>query len=177
MTRRTLSTGLTFAGWILLSVTSFAQTTPWERVRFIEPGRKIEVRQQSGKAVTGKFEGMTDQGIQVRQDKNVVAIRQEEVRSVALVIGKSRSTKSAIGFGVTAGILGGIVGAACASKSGCGEDAWAALIGIPLYSAMVAGICALFPPHKEFVYKAEGAPQPAAVKPRRGFQKFRGYGQ
>lgn len=152
----TLHTGVFLLSVIGTPFLCLAQDNAWERLRQVSPGRKVEVRQVSGEAITGKFESLSDREIKVmRGDGKAMAVPRDSVNTVALVIGKSRGKKAAIGAGITAGALGGIFAAACAS-GGCDDEYFAlgALISIPFWSGVAGGISALFPPHKEVIYAA-----------------------
>ena len=38
--------------------TCFAQVDPWDRVKLVEPGKKLAVKLHSGRSVNGKMEGL-----------------------------------------------------------------------------------------------------------------------
>jgi hypothetical protein len=105
--------------------TCFAQVDPWERVKLVEPGKKLSVKLHSGRSVNGKMETWSTDGVAVRQGKDrVVQVKKSDVAQVAMVMGMSRGRKAAWAGGITGGTVGGIVGGVCAAY-GCegGEGA------------------------------------------------------
>ena len=105
-------------GWQLC----LAQVDPWERVKLIEPGKKVQVKLLSGKTLNGKMEAWSAEGLRVRQGKDKdVPVAKSAVTRVALVTGMSRGRKAAWAGGITGGIIGGLSGVACAS-GGCDGD-------------------------------------------------------
>lgn len=138
--------------WILFPIAATGQSNSWERMQQIEPGRNVEVARNAGKPVYGKFHSSDGAEVKVSQDGGkIVAIPKTEVKSLALVIGKSRSTKFAIGFVAGAAGFGSLMGASCAS--GCEAEALVVgVIGTPVVGMIAGGIAALFPPHREIVY-------------------------
>jgi hypothetical protein len=127
----------------------------WDNLRNLQAGRKVEVRQTSGKKISGRFESASDVAITVQVGRETRSIPREQVASLSLVIGKSRGTKAAIAGGVTGGVLATMVGISCAANNGCEDGMEYVIIGIPMYSGVAAGIAALFPPHREVVYSAQ----------------------
>lgn len=83
---------------------SAAPSDSWEGVRLIEPGKSVHVRLLSGKAVKGKVESWSSEGLQLRQS-----------RGVSFVAGMSRGRRvgwaawigGGAGFALGAGICGG----------------------------------------------------------------------
>jgi len=136
--------------------TCFAQDDPWERVKLVEPGKKLAVKLHSGRSVNGKMETWSADGVAVRQGKDrVVQVKKSDVAQVAMVSGMSRARKASYAFLITGGITGGLTLAACAS-TGC-EQPYAGLAALGyagFFGAIAAGIAALFPPHKEVLYTA-----------------------
>ncbi len=138
---------------ILLSSLLSAQSG-WDALRNIQAGRKVEIRQTSGKKVSGRFQSASNAAVAVHAGRETRSIPREEVASVSLVIGKSRGAKAAIAGGVTGGVLATMVGISCGANNGCEEGTEGVLIGIPGLAAIAAGIAALFSPHREVVYSA-----------------------
>ena len=139
--------------------TCFAQIDPWERVKLVEPGKKLSVKLHSGRSVNGKMETWSADGVAVRQGKDrVVQVKKSDVAQVAMVMGMSRGRKAAWAGGITGGAVGGIVAAACAAY-GCegGEGAAVVAASVVIYGGIAAGIAALIPPHKEVLYAAPGS--------------------
>ncbi len=140
-------------GWQLC----LAQVDPWERIKLIEPGKKVQVKLHSGQNVNGKMEAWNTDGLSVRQGKDrVVQAAKSDVAKVAMVGGMSRGRKAALAGGIVGGALGGLMAAACASpNSNC--DVPPALMfasGAILFGGIAAGIAAIFPQHKEVIYTA-----------------------
>ncbi len=133
---------------------SFAQVGPWDRVKLIEPGKKVEVRLHSGKSVNGKMEAWTAEGITVRRKAELSMVPKSDILRVALVTGTSRARRAAWAGLITGGILGTIGGIACASSS-CSEfEAGVVAGGTAAWAGIAAGIAALFPQSKEVIYTA-----------------------
>jgi hypothetical protein len=136
--------------------TCFAQVDPWERVKLVEPGKKLSVKLHSGRSVNGKMETWSAGGVAVRQGKDrVVQVKKSDVALVAMVSGMSRERKATYAFLITGGITGGLRLAACASAD-C-EQPYAGLAALGyagFFGAIAAGIAALIPPHKEVLYTA-----------------------
>lgn len=146
---------------LLYQQTCLAQVDPWERVKLIENGKKVQVKLHSGKTLNGKMEEWSTDGLAVRQGKNkVVPVAKADVEQVAMVSGMSRKRKFAWGAGITGGVYSGLLGGACAASRGCELDIPPGVLvaGIASLSAMVGGIAALFPQHKEVIYRAQQAP-------------------
>ncbi len=149
---------------LLYQQTCLAQVDPWERLKLIENGKKVQVKLHSGKTLNGKMEEWRTDGVSVRQGKNkVVAAAKADVAEVAMVSGMSRKRKFAWGAGITGGVYSGLLGGACAASRGCELDIppGAIVAGVATLSAMVGGIAALFPQHKELIYRAPQAPSAA----------------
>ncbi len=144
---------------LLYQQTCLAQVDPWERVKLIEDGKKVQVKLHSGKTVNGKMEGWSTEGLSVRQGKDkVVPVVKPDVAQVAMVTGKSRGSKAGYTALITTGVFGGLIGIGCAAGGCSGEGAEGAvfaLAGIPFIAGIAAGIAALFPPHKEVIYWVE----------------------
>jgi hypothetical protein len=131
-----------------------AQVDPWERVKLIEQGKKVQVKLHSGKNVNGKMEAWSTEGLSIRQGKDrAVPVAKSDVAQVAMVSGLSRGRKAGYAFLITGGTIAGLTYAAC-SSSGCEEPyaAFAALGLAGFFGAIAAGIAALFPQHKEVIY-------------------------
>ncbi len=149
---------------LLLSVLLYHQTTlaqldPWERVKLIEPGKKVQVKLRSGKTLNGDMENWTADGLSVRQGENkVVPVAKADVARVAMVTGMSRGRRAGYAALISGGAVGGLFGLACATSDCSGEASvyvLAALIIVAGFTAAVAaGIAALFPQHKEVIYSA-----------------------
>ena len=136
--------------------TSMAQVDPWERIKLIEPGKKVNVKLHSGQSVNGRMESWNADGLGVRQGKaKVVAVAKSDVAQVAMVGGLTRQRKAGYAFLIAGGVMGGLVGAAC-SSSDC--DVVAAAGSAVFVGGIAAGIAALFPQHKEVIYQAQSAP-------------------
>ena len=137
----------------------FAQVDPWERVKLIEPGKKVSVKLLSGQTVNGRMEAWSADGLSVRQGKDkLLPLAQPTIAQVAMVTGMSRGRKALYAGVITGGITGGLTAAACASSySYCDFPAvgiFAIVAGF--WGGVAAGIAALFPPHKEVIYTAPG---------------------
>jgi hypothetical protein len=135
--------------------TCLAQVDPWERVKLIEEGRKVQVKLLSGKTLNGKMEAWSTDGLSIRQgkDKRVVPVAKSDVTQVAFVTGMSRGRKAAYAGVITGGVLGGLTLLACA-KSDCDIPPAAVPVILGFYGGIAAGIAALFPQHKEVIYAA-----------------------
>ena len=139
--------------------TSMAQVDPWERIKLIEPGKKVNVKLHSGQTVNGRMESWNAEGLGVRQGKaKVVAVAKSDVAQVARVGGLTRGRKAAYaGLGV-GGVMGGLMGAACGSSDCDVNPAGMAAAAGVMFGGIAAGIAALFPQHKEVIYQAQSAP-------------------
>lgn len=140
---------------LLTASLGFSQSANWDSVLQLASGRKVEIRQSSGKALLANFDSATPAAIAVKKGAKVISIPRDNITRVSLVIGKSRGAKA----GISAGVLGGLVAAACASRSNC-DGVEYAIIGVPFYAAIAGGIAALFPPHKEPIYIADPPGRP-----------------
>ena len=138
---------------------SLAQVDPWERIKLIEQGKRVNVTLHSGKTVKGRMESWTADGLSVRQGKDkVVPVAKSEVARVAMVTGMSRGRKASYAGLITGGILGGLWGGLCAAE-GCDVSGAAAVVAVAgFFGGIAAGIAALFPPHNEVIYTAQAAP-------------------
>jgi hypothetical protein len=136
--------------------TCFAQVDPWERVKLVEPGKKLSVKLHSGRSVNGKMETWSTDGVAVRQGKDrVVQVKKSDVAQVAMVMGMSRARKAALAGGITGAIGGGLGGLVCAGLGCDGEEAAAVVLAnAGLWGGIAAGIASLFAPHKEVLYTA-----------------------
>ena len=157
--RTALSTTLVFALIVTLGrPVCFAQVDAWERVRLVEPGKKVSVTLKSGKSVNGKMHAWSADGVTLLQGKDrVVQVPRADVTKVAMAAGMSRGRRAGyaalIGGGVGAGLFTGL----CAGDSDC--DIAPASIGLVagmFIGGIAAGIAALIPQHKEVIYRAEG---------------------
>ena len=157
---RTLKIAVTLILAGLLSwQTCFAQDDPWDRVKLVEPGKKLAVKLRSGRSVNGKMEAWSTDGVAVRQGKDrVVQVKKSDVAQVSLVMGRSRGRKAALAGLLTGGILGGFTGVACAAGSNCDVPPGAIAAGGALFfGGIAAGIAALFPPNKEAIFAGAGS--------------------
>jgi len=145
---------------LLYQQTCLAQVDPWERVKLIEDGKKVQVKLLSGVTVNGKMEGWSTDGLSVRQGKNrVVPVAKADIAQVAMVGGMSRGRKALWAGGIVGGGLGGVLVAGCASSGGCDVPLAALFAGsVLLYGGVAAGIAALFPQHREVIYRAGQEP-------------------
>ena len=138
--------------------TSVAQVDPWERVQLVEPGKKVNVKLDSGKSVNGKMEAWSTDGLTVRHGNDrVIQVTKSDVAEVALVMGMSRGRKATWAGGITCVAVGGLAVAACTS-GGCDSSSGSgvAIAGAAVFwGAVAAGIAALFAPHKEVVYRTQ----------------------
>jgi hypothetical protein len=157
-----LTSGLALAlAAFVFQQASLAQVDPWDRVKLIEPGKKVQIRLHSGKTVNGRVETWKPDSVSVRQGDKTSTISKSDITQVALVTGMSRKRKAAYAGLITGGVVGGLTGAAFASA--CCEDQ---AIGIAAAAAVfwggvAAGIAALFPQPKEVIYTA--VPEAAAA--------------
>ncbi len=84
---------------LLYQQTCLAQVDPWDRVKLIEEGKKVQVELLSGKTLKGKMEAWSAEGLTVRQGKDrLVQAAKADVAKVVLVSGTSRSLKALIAF-------------------------------------------------------------------------------
>ncbi len=135
--------------------TCLAQIDPWERIKLIEEGKKVQVKLLSGKTLNGKMEAWSPEGLTVRQGNDkVVPVAKSDVAQVAMVSGMSRGTKASYAGLITGGVVGGLTLAACASSDCSGEMSGWLLLATGIYAGIAAGIAALFPQHKEVIYAA-----------------------
>lgn len=156
--RTALSTTLIAALIMALAPASYGQSDAWERVKLIEPGRKISVSLNTGKSINGKMQAWSTEGVTVLQGRDkVVQVPRADVAKVAMTAGMSRKSRAGyaalIGGGVGAGLFTGL----CAGDSDC--DIAPASIGLVagmFIGGIAAGIAALIPQHKEVIYRAEG---------------------
>jgi hypothetical protein len=132
-----------------------AQVDPWERVKLIEEGKKVQVKLLSGKTLNGNMAAWNPEGITVRQGKDkVVPVAKSDVAQVAMVSGMSRGRKAAYAGLIAGGITGGITAAECA-KYRCVPSAGVVVVVVgAVWAGIAGGIAALFPPHKEVIYTA-----------------------
>jgi hypothetical protein len=138
---------------LVCSQTCLAQVDPWERVKLIEPGKKVSVKLHADKSVNGKMDAWRPDGLSVRQGgAKVVSVEKSDVAQVALVTGWSRGRKALVAGLITGGVVGGLTGAALAN---CCDVAPALAAGAGgFWGGVAAGIAALFPQHHEVIYSA-----------------------
>jgi hypothetical protein len=148
--------------------TCFAQVDPWERVKLVEPGKKLSVKLHSGKSVNGKMETWSADGVAVRQGKDrVVQVAKSDVAQVEMVSGLSRGRKALIAFLVAGGTGVTAMAIDCAGhRSGevCGKGGDGVAV-FALTGGFAALIASLFPQHKEVIYTALPS-APATGAPR-----------
>src|SRR5689334_7633018 len=89
----------------------------WDRVQIIQPGRSVQVKLHSTKTIKGQMDAWRADGLSVRQGKSVTSIDRSQVAEVALLIGRSRGRKALLAGAITAGAVGGVLGAAYAGAS------------------------------------------------------------
>jgi len=148
------NTALLSLAALLSSRLCLAQVEPWERIRLIDEGKNVSVTLFSGEKVNGKMGAWTVDGIQVRKGDKAVTVEKGRVERVELVTGMSRGRKAAWAGGITGGIVAGLVGLVCAEYR-CKPSGFAATAGsAALWGGGAAGIAALFPAHKELIYRA-----------------------
>lgn len=158
---------------VLHHQTCLAQVEPWQRVNLIEQGKRVHVKLHSGKTVKGKMESWNTDGLTIRQGKDkIVSLTKSDVAQVVMPIGMSRGRKAAYGGLIGGGIGAALFGAVCAgAEGGCYAPTAAVAAGAALWiGGIAAGIAALFPQHKEIIYRAESA------QPRSGIPGSRGVG-
>ena len=148
---------------LFLPQTSTAQLDPWLHVQLTPAGRKVEVHDRAGKRISGTLESCTADSLRVRNRKGIIALEKSEVARVSLVTGRSRGRKALIASGVTAAVLGAMVGLSCVN--GCPEETGYVALGIVPWTGIVGGIAALFPPHRDEIYSIHASKRPAAVRP------------
>lgn len=145
----------------------WAQVDPWERVKLIEPGKKLAVRLHSGKTVKGKMELWTSDGLSIRQGREKLnTISKADVARVALLTGRSRGRKALYAGLITGGVMGGLMGAACANGGCYAEPAILVPAAAGFWGGLAAGIAALFPQHQEILYTAAPLEARAVGSPR-----------
>jgi len=133
-----------------------AQVDRWERVKLVEPGKRVRVELRGGKPVSGTFEEWTPEAVRVRQGGGkVVRIEKADVDRLSMVTGMSRARKAGWAAAATGAILGGL-GAAVCVKEGCsGGEAGFVAGAVGFYAAVAAAVAALFPPHREVIYETD----------------------
>ena len=132
-----------------------AQVDPWERIKLIEPGKKLAVRLLSGKTVKGKMELWTSDGLSIRQGKEKLrTISKFDVARLALLTGRSRGRKALYAGLIAAGAGAGLMGAACANNGCYAQPAILVPASAGFWGGVAAGIAALFPQHQEVLYTA-----------------------
>ena len=146
---------------LLYHETCLAQVDPWERVKLIEEGKKVQVKLLSGKTLNGTMEAWSTDGLSIRQGKDkLVPVAKADVTQVAFVTGMSRGRKAAWAGGITGGVVGGLFVAACLPENCDSELAALAVLVTAFWAAVAAGIAALFPQHKEVIYTAGPVKRP-----------------
>lgn len=127
----------------------------WERVKLVEPGKRVRVELRAGKPVSGTFEQWTPEALQVRDGAGkLVRIEKADVDRLSMVTGMGRGRKAVWAAAATGAILGGL-GAAVCVKEGCSSGEAGFVAGaVGFYAAVAAGVAALFPPHREAIYEA-----------------------
>ncbi len=142
---------------LIATLTAGAQQAldPWERVRLIEPGRRVQVVRTDGKSFEGAMKSWTADGLSVEQRGNKVRdVPKAEVARVAMVGGMSRAKRAGYGAAIGGAIGFAVYAALCAGAGGC--DFSPALVGAAggvFIGGVAAGIAALFPRHKEVIYR------------------------
>ena len=138
-----------------------AQVDPWERVRLIESGMKVQVKLISGKTVNAKMDTWSADGLSVLQGKQAsVGIPKSEIAQVWMATGISRKRKAAYAGLITGGAIGGLIGGACAASDyGCYETGAVAVFSAGFLGGIAAGIAALFPQSKALIYSTAPAPR------------------
>jgi hypothetical protein len=134
----------------------FAQVDPWERVKLIEPGKKVTITLSANKSISGRIQSWSPDGLVLIQGKDKVThLAKTEIAKVALLAGMSRGRRALwaglIGGGAGAGIFGGL----CAGNYDCdASPAAVAAAGGIWVGGIAAGVAALIPQHKEVIYTA-----------------------
>lgn len=155
---------------LLLCGSAVAQQSvadPWERIRLIEPGKKVTVTLHSGDKVNGKMGPWSPEALTVIKGKDQAAqLAKSDVAKVALVAGMSRATRAGWAALIGGGVGAGLMGAACAGGSGCDVPPAALAAGGAIwFGGIAAGIAALIPQHKEVIYTAKPALSRTASPP------------
>jgi hypothetical protein len=154
---------------LLYNPTALAQVDPWERIKLIEQGKKVNVKLHSGRSINGRMESWAADELGVRQGKDkVVTVAKSEVAQVAMVGGLSRARKAGYAFLVGGGIMGGLMAAACsANSSNCDVNVAAMSAASAVFvGGISAGIAALFPQHKEVIYQTQSASSASGASKR-----------
>ena len=146
---------------MLLSPRCAAQGDSWELIKVIAPGRSVQVKLHSAKAIKGKMGAWRADGISITQSKKVISMDKDDVAEIALLIGRSRGRKAMLAGVITGGAVAGIVGASYGiNADDCCFDPSAGVL-VPLaagfWGGVAAGIAALFPQHQEVIYSAARA--------------------
>jgi hypothetical protein len=146
---------LSLLACLVAAQTALAQTDPWDRVQTIERGRTIEVKLCAPSSFRGKMEAWRPDGLTVVRGSKVYSYEKSEIAQVALVIGKSRAKKALIAGLVTGGAVAGVLGAVAAKEDCCYDVPAGAIVGVTavVWGGAAAGIAALFPPHREVIYR------------------------
>ena len=163
MRRVILSTIALVVLGLFIPQTCFAQLDPWERVRLIEPGKRVKVVRLDGKSLSGRMQAWSSEEIAILQGNgNVARVSKREVASVALQAGMSRGRKAGWAALIGAGLGFAVFGGACASSGDCFvSPAGVGAAGAIFVGGFAAGVAALIPPHKELIYTAKPVSTPA----------------
>jgi hypothetical protein len=148
---------------MLIPLTCFAQSDAWERVRLIEPGKRVKVVRLDGKSLSGKMQAWSSEEIVILQGKGkVVQVARTDVATVALQAGMSRARKAGWAALIGAGLGFAVFGGACAGSGECdAPPAGVGASGAIFVGGFAAGVAALIPPHKELIYTAKPVSSPA----------------
>ncbi len=151
---------------LLLCGSAVAQQSgpdPWERIRLIEPGKKVAITLNSGKSVNGKMGSWSPEGLTVlKGGDKAEQLAKSDVAKVALVAGMSRGSRAGWAALIGGGAGTALYGGTCAGDRWCPTNpaAMAAAGGI-FFGGIAAGIAALIPQHQELLYVARPAPRNA----------------
>jgi hypothetical protein len=130
-----------------LHLAACAQATAglWSNLSVVRPGQRVRVVDSSPKPRDGSFRSFSDSAIVVVGKSGEFSVPRQDVRSVRLMSGLSRSAHAAIGAAIGAGAGAGI-GAANSGKG--------AAIGAFAGAAAGALIGAALPVHNPVVFAA-----------------------
>jgi hypothetical protein len=164
----------TVLAWAILfgGQVCFAQVDPWDRVKLIEPGKKVSITLHNGKSVNGIMSAWSPESVTVlRGGGKTVQVPRADIEKVAMNAGMSRGRRAAWGALIGGGVGAVLIGAVCGGTSDCDGSDVAIAAGAALwFGGIAAGIAALFPQHKEVIYTAKPAAPGRTSSTRFGHQ-------
>lgn len=149
---------------LLCNSTCVAQPDAWERLRSIEPGKKISVRLASGGTVEGKLKAWSTSELTLQQGNGqAMTLSKPDVARVVKFVGMARWQKAIIGSTAlgTSAAAQAAWGCKCCTDCKTQGNAHSVAVAVGIIAGLGLLVWALFPQRVEEVY---AAPRGVAVE-------------